>query len=57
LFIVDSHNAGLVLQVAEEALSGECPNSTSSTSGISPVAPEQSGSSTHCLVDESFLLN
>jgi len=48
--------AGLVLQVAEEAFNGECPNSKSGVSGSSPEAPVQSGSSTHLDLEESFLL-
>ena len=49
----DSHlAAGLTLQVAEEAFNGECPKDKSSSSLISPEAPEQSGSSTH--LDWSF---
>jgi len=43
--------AGLTLQVADEAFNGECPNSKSSSSLISPDAPEQSGSSTHTVLD------
>jgi len=43
--------------VAEEALSGECPSTLSSTRAISPLAPEQSGSSTHYALDESSLSN
>ena len=45
------------MQVAEEAFNGECPNCKSSSRGISPEAPEQSGSSTHLDLDESFLVN
>jgi hypothetical protein len=47
LFIFITHAAGLVLHVAEDALSGECPNSKSSSRTTSSAAPEQSGSSTH----------
>ena len=53
----DSHNAGLTLQVAEEAFNGECPKAKSSSSLISPEAPEQSGSSTHLDLSFSDLFN